>query len=153
MCELLVKRSQANIQTPQEEKKRRSWLLFDWANRAFLWFQVSEKYSNFILKTILRAAAWKRIARLMLCAYLARGGMLRLNVYTASFSHLSPFHLPHLLPGSPREKPCHSGNTLAKDAVRDTAALRATFVSFLIEGWQKQAFVCKSSERLEPETD
>lgn len=89
----------------------------------------------------------------VLCAYLARGGMLRLNVYTASFSHSSLFHLPHLLPGSPREKPCHSGNTLAKDAIRDTAALRATFVSFLIEGWQKQAFVCKSSERLEPETD
>lgn len=88
----------------------------------------------------------------MLCAYLARGGMLRLNVYTASFSHSSPFHLPHLLPGSPREKPCHSGNTLAKDAVRDTAALRATFVSFLIEGWQKQRKV-RAWDRLTRQTD
>lgn len=38
-------------------------------------------------------------------------------------------------PISPREKACRYSNTFTQDAIRDTAALRATFVSFLIKGW------------------
>lgn len=76
-------------------------------------------------------------------------GVLQLSVYTASFSHsFACSTFPVYSPIPRREKACRSGNTFTQDAIRDTAALWVTFVSFLIEGRQKTALCLQKRQKV-----
>lgn len=95
----------------------------------------------------------KQKACLALCTYSALLSVLQLNVYTASFSHSSLFHLPYLLP-DPRGRELVAPATRSHRTPLETQLLCELLLSpSLSRGGKNSPFVCKSSKRLEPETD